>query len=156
MRIQAVICTFFPSPSQPNLYRLMQLRHQFIPNAARYDHAFSKKQKYNRVELVSDFPEGNDAEVISSLQVRLDLNSLRLLYAKSPLQICVPHVTNSWEHSGRLKFIDRGTNHHYECDRVELRHYCHSSIAPRTSSQCTVRREGIDSCKTNPNRNGTL
>lgn len=54
---------------RPNLYRLMQLRHQFIPNAARYDHAFSKKQKYNRVELVSDFPEGNDAEVISSLQI---------------------------------------------------------------------------------------
>lgn len=47
----------------------MQLRHQFIPNAARYDQAFSRKQKYNRVELVSDFPEGNDAEVISSLQV---------------------------------------------------------------------------------------
>lgn len=54
---------------RPNLYRLMQLRHQFIPNAARYDHAFSRKQKYNRVELVSDFPEGNDAEVISSLQI---------------------------------------------------------------------------------------
>ncbi|XP_055544848.1 DDB1- and CUL4-associated factor 10 homolog [Wyeomyia smithii] len=54
---------------RPNLYRLMQLRQQFIPNAARYDHAFSKKQKYNRVELVSDFPEGNDAEVISSLQI---------------------------------------------------------------------------------------
>lgn len=54
---------------RPNLYRLMQLRHQYIPNAARYDHAFSKKQKYNRVELVSDFPEGNDAEVISSLQI---------------------------------------------------------------------------------------
>ncbi|XP_055610490.1 DDB1- and CUL4-associated factor 10 homolog [Uranotaenia lowii] len=54
---------------RPNLYRLMQLRHQFIPNAARYDHAFSRKQKYNRVELVTDFPEGNDAEVISSLQI---------------------------------------------------------------------------------------
>ncbi|XP_029711761.1 DDB1- and CUL4-associated factor 10 homolog [Aedes albopictus] len=54
---------------RPNLYRLMQLRHQFIPNAARYDQAFSRKQKYNRVELVSDFPEGNDAEVISSLQI---------------------------------------------------------------------------------------
>ncbi|XP_053686470.1 DDB1- and CUL4-associated factor 10 homolog [Sabethes cyaneus] len=54
---------------RPNLYRLMQSRQQFIPNAARYGHAFSKKQKSNRVELVSDFPEGNDAEVISSLQI---------------------------------------------------------------------------------------
>lgn len=47
----------------------MQLGRQFIPNAARFDHVFAKTMKRNRVELVSDFP--NDAEVISSLQVRL-------------------------------------------------------------------------------------
>lgn len=54
---------------KPNVYRLMQLRRQFIPNAAKFDYAFSRRQKRNRVELVSDFPEGNDAEVVSSLHI---------------------------------------------------------------------------------------
>jgi len=47
----------------------MQLGRQFIPFAAKYDRVFSKTRKRNRVELVSDFPENNDAEVVSSLQV---------------------------------------------------------------------------------------
>ena len=41
-----------------------------LRDTIKYDHLFSKTQKTNRVELVSDFPKGNDAEVISSLQVR--------------------------------------------------------------------------------------
>lgn len=44
--------------------------HQYIPQAAKFDHVFSKKQKKNRVELVTDFPEDNDAEVVLALQVR--------------------------------------------------------------------------------------
>lgn len=52
----------------------MQLGRQFIPNAAKYEHVFSKNMKRNRVELVSDFP--NDAEVISSLQVCKKKNPL--------------------------------------------------------------------------------
>lgn len=59
----------FPCCLQPNLYRLMQVRRQYLPNPSKYNHLFSKSQKQNRVELVSDFPKGNDAEVISSLQV---------------------------------------------------------------------------------------
>lgn len=47
----------------------MQMGRQYIPYAASFDHIFSKKQKKNRVELASDFPVDNDAEVISSLQV---------------------------------------------------------------------------------------
>lgn len=47
----------------------MQVRRQYLPIASKYDHLFSKNQKSNRVELISDFPKGNDAEVISSLQV---------------------------------------------------------------------------------------
>lgn len=47
----------------------MQVRQQYLPIAGRFDQLFSKHQKKNRVELVSDFPKGNDAEVISSLQV---------------------------------------------------------------------------------------
>lgn len=43
--------------------------HQYIPQAAKFDHVFSKKQKKNRVELVTDFP--NDAEVILALQVNI-------------------------------------------------------------------------------------
>jgi WD repeat-containing protein 32 len=47
----------------------MQVRRQYLPIAAKYDQLFSKTQKVNRVELVSDFPKGNDAEVVSSLQI---------------------------------------------------------------------------------------
>lgn len=54
---------------RPNLHRLMQLGRQLIPFASRFHHLFLRSQKNNRVELVSDFPEGNDAEVISSLQI---------------------------------------------------------------------------------------
>ena len=49
----------------------MQLGRQFIPHAAKYDHIFSKSQKRNRVELVSDFPKNNDAEVVCALQVSI-------------------------------------------------------------------------------------
>ncbi|CAD7091242.1 unnamed protein product [Hermetia illucens] len=54
---------------RPNIYRLMQLGRQFIPQAAKFDHVFSKTQKRNRVELISDFPERNDAEVVCALQI---------------------------------------------------------------------------------------
>lgn len=47
----------------------MQVRRQYLPIASKYDHLFGKNQKTNRVELISDFPKGNDAEVISSLQI---------------------------------------------------------------------------------------
>lgn len=47
----------------------MQVRRQYLPCASKFDHLFSKSQKTNRVELISDFPKGNDAEVISSLQI---------------------------------------------------------------------------------------
>lgn len=53
----------------------MQVRRQYLPIASKYDHLFSKNQKSNRVELVSDFPKGNDAEVISSLQVSNDIQT---------------------------------------------------------------------------------
>lgn len=56
---------------RPNIYRLMQLGRQFIPHAAKFDHVFSMTQTRNRVELISDFPEMNDAEVIYSLQASL-------------------------------------------------------------------------------------
>ena len=49
----------------------MQMANQFIPNAAKFDHIFSKNQKRNRVELVTDFPENNEAEIIHALQVIL-------------------------------------------------------------------------------------
>ncbi|XP_052743980.1 DDB1- and CUL4-associated factor 10 isoform X2 [Bicyclus anynana] len=54
---------------KPNLYRLMQRSQQVIPIAAMYDHLFDAKRTENRVEFVSDFPEGNDAEVVSALQI---------------------------------------------------------------------------------------
>ncbi|CAH0756527.1 unnamed protein product [Diatraea saccharalis] len=54
---------------KPNLYRLMQMSQQLIPIAATYDHLFDSNRKENRIEFVSDFPEGNDAKVVGSLQI---------------------------------------------------------------------------------------
>ncbi|KAG7297816.1 hypothetical protein JYU34_018559 [Plutella xylostella] len=54
---------------KPNLYRLMQMSRQLIPIAAMYEHLFDRNRKENRVEFVSDFPEVNDAEVVSALQI---------------------------------------------------------------------------------------
>lgn len=55
---------------QPNMYRLMQLSQTTIPVAASFTHLFSSQRRVNRIEFVTDFPEGDDAEVVSSLQVR--------------------------------------------------------------------------------------
>nr|CAD7396732.1 unnamed protein product [Timema cristinae] len=54
---------------QPNMYRLMQLSQTTIPVAAEYTHLFSNERRSNRVEFVTDFPQGDDAEVVSSLQI---------------------------------------------------------------------------------------
>ncbi|XP_063628078.1 DDB1- and CUL4-associated factor 10 isoform X1 [Cydia splendana] len=54
---------------KPNMYRLMQTSNQLIPIAAQYDHLFDSKRSQNRIEFISDFPEGNDAEVVSALQI---------------------------------------------------------------------------------------
>ncbi|XP_068619101.1 DDB1- and CUL4-associated factor 10 homolog isoform X2 [Battus philenor] len=54
---------------KPNLYRLMQMSQQLLPIAAMYDHLFDEERRENRVELISDFPEGNDAKVVSALQI---------------------------------------------------------------------------------------
>lgn len=50
---------------KPNMYRLMQLSNS--PIHLNYNHLFTAKR--NRIELICDFPNNNDAEVISSLQV---------------------------------------------------------------------------------------
>ncbi|XP_018392603.1 PREDICTED: DDB1- and CUL4-associated factor 10 [Cyphomyrmex costatus] len=54
---------------KPNMYRLMQLSQTTIPIAASYTHLFAHTRTHNRVEFLTDFPIGDDAEVISSLQV---------------------------------------------------------------------------------------
>nr|CAD7431045.1 unnamed protein product [Timema monikensis] len=54
---------------RPNMYRLMQLSQTTIPVAAEYTHLFSNERRSNRVEFVTDFPQGDDAEVVSSLQI---------------------------------------------------------------------------------------
>ena len=52
---------------KPNMYRLMQMSQSPIRQGYLFNHVFSRKR--NRVEFISDFAEGNDAEVITSLQV---------------------------------------------------------------------------------------
>lgn len=52
---------------KPNMYRLMQISQTPIPMATSFSHLFRSKR--NRIELISDWPTGNEAEVISSLHV---------------------------------------------------------------------------------------
>lgn len=52
---------------KPSLYRVMQTRGFPLHQAYRYNSLFTRKR--NRVELISDFPSGNDAEMIASLDV---------------------------------------------------------------------------------------
>ncbi|KOC59249.1 DDB1- and CUL4-associated factor 10 like protein [Habropoda laboriosa] len=54
---------------RPNMYRLMQSSQTTIPNVASFTHLFSPSRAHNRVEFLTDFPVGDDAEIISSLQV---------------------------------------------------------------------------------------
>lgn len=60
---------------QPNMYRLMQLSQTILPVAADFTHLFRGRGKRNRVEFITDFPEGDDAEVVSSLQIHPDGHS---------------------------------------------------------------------------------
>ena len=46
---------------KPNMYRLMQISGKALELAINYTSLFHTKR--NRVEIISDFPEGNDAEV---------------------------------------------------------------------------------------------
>jgi WD repeat-containing protein 32 len=47
----------------------MQISDTMIPMAAVYTPLFSRGRKKNRLEFIVDFPEEDDAEVVSSLQV---------------------------------------------------------------------------------------
>lgn len=47
----------------------MQSSQTTIPNVASFTHLFSHSRTHNRVEFLTDFPVGDDAEIISSLQV---------------------------------------------------------------------------------------
>ena len=46
---------------KPNLYRLMQISGKALELAINYTSLFHSKR--NRVEIISDFPEGNEPEV---------------------------------------------------------------------------------------------
>lgn len=52
---------------KPNMYRLMQRSQTPLKIGLSYNHVF--EQERNRVEFITDWPKGNDANIISSLQV---------------------------------------------------------------------------------------
>lgn len=52
---------------KPNMYRLMQRSRQPFNIGLMYNRVF--EQERNRVQFIADWPSGNDASVISSLQV---------------------------------------------------------------------------------------
>ncbi|XP_060587631.1 LOW QUALITY PROTEIN: uncharacterized protein LOC132743126 [Ruditapes philippinarum] len=52
---------------KPNMYRLMQRSQTPLRIGLMYNHVF--EQERNRVQFIADWPTGNDANIISSLQV---------------------------------------------------------------------------------------
>lgn len=56
------------------------MSQQLIPKAALYDHLFDRRRRENRIEFVSDFPEANDAEVVSALQVSFYDSSIKIYF----------------------------------------------------------------------------
>ena len=54
---------------KPNMYRLMQRSQTPLRLGLMYNHVF--EQEKNRVEFLADWPTGNDANIISSLQVHV-------------------------------------------------------------------------------------
>jgi len=52
---------------KPNMYRLMQMSGKAFEQAVTFTRLFHAKR--NRIELIADFPEQNDAEIISSLRL---------------------------------------------------------------------------------------
>ena len=57
---------------KPNMYRLMQMTGKALELAINYTSLFHSKR--NRVEIISDFPDGNDAEVHVILSKKLAMN----------------------------------------------------------------------------------
>ena len=47
-----------PPRRQPSLYKLMQISKTPFPAAARYTHLFDTSRRRNRIEFITDFPEG--------------------------------------------------------------------------------------------------
>lgn len=52
---------------RPNMYRLMQISETSLGFGTMYNSVFTSSR--NRVEIISDWPVGNEANVIASLQV---------------------------------------------------------------------------------------
>ncbi|KAJ6637117.1 Pre-mRNA-processing factor 39 [Pseudolycoriella hygida] len=77
---------------RPNIHRLMQLGRQLIPYAASFKHLFSKSVQRNRVELISDFPCDNDAEIHPQGWCALSRN---ISYDESSEYTCV-HDIQEW------------------------------------------------------------
>ncbi|XP_059611524.1 DDB1- and CUL4-associated factor 10 homolog [Phlebotomus argentipes] len=105
---------------RPNLHRLMQLGRQLIPFASQFTHLFLRSQKENRVELVSDFPEGNDAEVISSLQIHphgWTALSRNISYDESSEFTCVHDIQDFEEESDTEDDIEKEV----DCTIIERR-----------------------------------
>lgn len=72
------------------------MSQQVIPIAAMYDHLFDLERKENRVEFVSDFPDGNDAEVVSALQVNTDNIVLLFSWPRIMYMTCLQIHPQGW------------------------------------------------------------
>lgn len=58
---------------KPNMYRLMQRSQTPLRIGLMYNHVF--EQERNKVQFIADWPTGNDASIISSLQACLKQSS---------------------------------------------------------------------------------
>ena len=78
-----------------------------------FNHLFNKRRKRNRIELISDFPTGNDAEVIASLQVSWPHTRIATSFSPKllPRELHIlqtlmtnpnPHTDSSWR---KVRFV---------------------------------------------------
>ena len=71
---------------QPNIYRLMQMNPTAGNSSIAYNHLFQENRASNRLELIADFTDSVDVEIIASLKV--------LILASAPSAARAPAV--SW------------------------------------------------------------
>jgi len=87
---------------KPNMYRLMQRSQTPLKIGLQYNHVF--EQERNRVEFITDWPAGNEANIISSLQVGL--------LSRTPVLL-----------TGLCKYALWMTTMHYFLEQIKIQHW---------------------------------
>ncbi|KAH3706710.1 DDB1- and CUL4-associated factor 10 homolog [Dreissena polymorpha] len=129
---------------KPNMYRLMQQSQTPIKVGLQYNHVF--EQERNRVEFITDWPTGNEANIISSLQIHPQgwcILSRNTDTSENSEWTCVHDLQERdvktkgprpWE-------VTKVTPHTSAASSSSTNTPAHSSVAPSRSSQSSSRSQ---------------